>query len=300
MVSIKLSTIILVANIDEESCTTMKIPHTVVVRHHFFHNRAIHRMSRWHGNRGDKKIDSKLKKLADSYGAENLAQGLTNHLTNFALEALNQQLDQSPLPKFIQDELRSVTTEQCKKSLSADTGACQVERNLLFEDYAAVAESSISDEIGETLSGFISSVDTHASIMKPNLRISLSFMLNCLYEKLIFQAAQITVQSDIDDESSNWLVALSGAFASLQTEFLTAVVKNLGTMEECSRFTIHDQTALDLMTESDRNQYQLKYDQSRRRFVVAKSHFKANLRLFTNSTHLLANVFDLFKEPCQY
>jgi hypothetical protein len=280
----------------------MKISHTLVVRHRLFHHQTTHKVSHTRsGNGGGKKIDSKLKKFADRFGAEGLAQGLTNHLGHFVAEALNRQLNQSPLPKFIQDELRTATMDQCAKSFSTNSVACQAECNLLVENYAAlIEEPSISGEICETLADFVSSVNTHANTENSDQQISLSFLLNYLYEKLIFQAAQIAVQSDIDDESSNWLLALVGAFSNLQTEFLSAATKNLSTMEECSRFTVHNQATLDLMTEDDRNQYQFSYSQSRKRFVVAQSHFKANLHLFTTSTFMLTNAFNLFKTPCDW
>jgi hypothetical protein len=276
----------------------MKIPYAPMVRHPLLHHQATHKLSRnWSGNRGGKKIDPKLKKFADRFGAKNLAQGLTNHLSHFATEALNQQLDQSPLPKFLQDELRSVTKEQCSKSLSGDFKACQTECDLLVEDCAALIEQSINDEVCETCVGLTSPANDNASIKNSNQQASLALLLNSIYEMLIFQTAQVVIKSDTDAKLTNWLVALSGTIAGLQTHFVSAAMENLKSMNEHTNFTTYDQTTLDAMKECERSEYQLKYSKSRKRFTLARNHFKANLRLFRLSTHMLTGTFNVLRRP---
>ena len=280
----------------------MKLVHSPRIRYPFIHSwafgKAIHIRPRVRSGRG---ANEKLKKLAIDHGSKNIGFGLINNFTVQAQETLDHHLRNSSLPKFLEDELRVTTREQCSTHYLPDNSAClaacmELVDACMLDDPAELVPLTdlgiAAEEDPVTLKA-----DDLSHLAQMERVLSFSDRFSFLYEKLIFNTIKIALKEETDEKTYNWLCALAGAITRLQIRFITAAMENLKTMKENSGLSIRDQVELDAMSEIDRLDYKTQYSLSRQRFLLANNHYRVNLRMFNLTSQMLTGLFNLFVAP---
>jgi hypothetical protein len=84
----------------------------------------------------------------------------------------------------------------------------------------------------------------------------------------------------------NWLVALAGALAEVQSKFLNAAMENMAIMRENAADSTHSSKDYDKMSDSEKKADQDKKDEARDKFIQAQSEYQANMQMF----NMIANM----------
>jgi hypothetical protein len=286
---------------------TMKLPNVHFHRHlaaHTAHRRVLGRLPRSSRGEGEaKRISTKLKRIADEYGADDLILGVTNSLTLLAHDNLNQQLGRSSLPSFLLDDLRGTLNTQCVVNKPATTKECQIACDAVVKEYVPLAEPEIKQP---SLENNTASIDPCGPPVDPTpsqlVDIGLLWRrtVSRLYENMIYQSIRLNAKSETSEKIVNWLVAISGSIASLQCSFLQAAMDNLQTMQENISQPSMDQETLDAMDDCARKLYFTRRSEQQQRFLSAQSQYRANLYLFRLASNMLTSLFSLFSPPCRY
>ncbi|MCG8487062.1 MAG: hypothetical protein MI756_06300 [Chromatiales bacterium] len=271
------------------------------LHHHPAQRRLINRQqSSLRNDKNMQRISSRLKNIADDYGAEDMAAGFINSFTDRAFESLNQQLCDACLPGFLQDQLRDTTKDSCSISTIAATLDCRRKTDSLCKDFLPLGDQQATSSFKET-----TAVDHQQlpNLLKiDTLKTSWSWQrtLNFIYEKMVFNIMKSGTTQEASKKTINWLAMISGSIAAIQIQFLQAAMDNLNTMKENINFSNKSQEALDTMPRDERDCYIKLRDGRRRKFITAQAHYRANLHLFRQATQMLITLFSLFSKPCRY
>jgi hypothetical protein len=84
----------------------------------------------------------------------------------------------------------------------------------------------------------------------------------------------------------NWLVALAGALASVQNEFLNAAMEDMKIMEDNAAKSTLSKDDLKEMSEAEKIKHQEEKDEKRDEFIQAQSRYQANMQMF----NMIANM----------
>jgi hypothetical protein len=84
----------------------------------------------------------------------------------------------------------------------------------------------------------------------------------------------------------NWLVALAGALATVQNEFLSAAMEDMKIMEDNSAQATHSKEELEGMSDEEKQAHQEEKDAKRDEFIQAQSRYQANMQMF----NMIANM----------
>ncbi|MCG7898649.1 MAG: hypothetical protein JAY85_09355 [Candidatus Thiodiazotropha weberae] len=245
------------------------------------------------------RISYRLQSITDDHGAEDMAAGFIHSFTDHADESLNQQLCDSSLPGFLQDQLRDTVKHNCSISNIPVSLDCRSKTDSLCMEFLPLQNRQTSTSLKETIA-----VENQQSIaiMINTLQNSWSWQrtLNFIYEKLVFSLIGSGDPQEVNEKTINWLVVISGSIAAIQTQFLQAAMDNLNTMQESVSFSNKSQETLDAMTCDERDCYIKLRDSRRRKFITAQTHYRSNLHLFRHATQMLNTLFSLFSKPCRF
>lgn len=257
-------------------------------------------------NKGDKfarRISSKLEDISEEYGTEEMMLGMISGLSQQASKDFNQQMDNSSLPNFMQDELQNTFKDECAMADSKVSVQCQIACNAVFEEHL-----SLEIQEGKLITGLIESghieTDEQTLDLTQNQTVKSDWLLHrttlgFMYEKMIFLGAQVNANQETDKKMFNWLVVMSSSLASLQCEFLQAAMDNLKTMQKNVGSPCKSQEDLDAMSYDDRERYHCQRNDVRKRFISAQSEYRVNLHLFSLTTQMLASLFRISNNTCQ-
>ncbi|MBW9261632.1 MAG: hypothetical protein K1564_08680 [Candidatus Thiodiazotropha sp. (ex. Lucinisca nassula)] len=237
------------------------------------------------------RISNRLHSMTDDYAAEDMAAGFINSFTDHAYESLNQQLRNSTLPGFIQEQLRNTLKDNCSISNIAASPDCCRMMDSLCKEFLPLQNQPTNITLKRS-----------TTLKNNTLQNSWSWQrtLNFIYEKMVFSLISSGTPQEANEKTINWLAVISGSIAAIQIQFLQAAMDNLSTMQENVSFSCKSQEALDAMTGDERDCYIKLQDGCRRKFITAQSHYRANLHLFQLATQMLSTLFSLSSKPCRY
>jgi hypothetical protein len=245
------------------------------------------------------RINSSVQSITDEYGAEDTATGFMESFTEHAFDSLNQQLRDSSLPSFLQDQLCDSMKDSRLNSTPSDTSTvnCRNHTDTMCKEFLPLYDHQTPPVIEKRI---ITDKQPHAPVAKKVnvLQNSWSWQRNLtlVYNKMAYNAVQSSTNSEISEETFNWVLLLAGAMAALQIQFIQAAMDNLKTMRENTGFAMKSQEALDAMSSEDRNSYIELRDGRRRKFITAQSHFRVNIHFFHQTTIMAKNMFGMFSK----
>ncbi|MCG7965510.1 MAG: hypothetical protein JAY63_02860 [Candidatus Thiodiazotropha taylori] len=193
-------------------------------------------------------IGQQLEQLMSQFGQQNVAGGLANCIQQDAANVANQHVDNCGLPKFIQDEMKQFIQDWMKENMQNVPSECQQGCNGVYEQATSGSEQS-----GHT--------DACAN------------------------AAYANAENECEDNregggtEGNWLVALAGALAKVQQQFLNAAMDNMKTMEENGSGAT--QGGNDTQSAEEK-------EKQRNEFLEAQSQYQANMQMFNMVANMTA------------
>ncbi|MEW8272542.1 MAG: hypothetical protein AB2767_11365 [Candidatus Thiodiazotropha taylori] len=262
------------------------------LHHHPQQRRAVSRpQSSLRSDKNMQRIGSRLQSMTDDYGAEDMAAGFINSFTDHAFESLNQQLRDSTLPGFIQEQLHDTAKDNCSISnVTASPDCCRMMESLCKE-FLPLQNQPANVTLKKPTTLEIDTLQNSGSWQRT---------LNFIYEKMVFSLISSGTPQEANEKTISWLAVISGSIAAIQIQFLQAAMDNLNTMQENISFSHKSQEALDAMTCDERDCYIKLRDGCRRKFITAQSNYRANLHLFQLATQMLSTLFSLFSKPCRF
>ncbi|MES9853159.1 MAG: hypothetical protein ABW170_15185 [Candidatus Thiodiazotropha sp. L084R] len=113
------------------------------------------------------------------------------------------------------------------------------------------------------------------------------------YRDSINDAATCNAENEAEESKEgkstkgNWLVALAGALAEVQSEFLTSAMKNMETMRENSSKATQGTPPKNESPEA-KEKRQKADESARNEFLMAQSHYQANMQMFNMVANMTA------------
>ncbi|MCG7982134.1 MAG: hypothetical protein JAY90_05195 [Candidatus Thiodiazotropha lotti] len=246
------------------------------------------------------RISNRLQSITDDYGAEELAAGFINSFTDHAYESLNQQLRDSFLPGFLQDQLRNTIKDNCMISDIPASLACRSKTDTLCKEFLPLQNTQTTTTLKAPAAVENQQQPSAAKIHILQNSWSWQRTLIFIYEKMVFSLISSGSPREANEKTISWLAALAGSIAAIQIQFLQTAMDNLNTMQENVSFSCMSQQALDAMPRDERDCYIKLRDDRRRKFITAQTHYRANLQLFRQATQMVNTLFSLFSKPCRY
>ncbi|MEJ2618861.1 MAG: hypothetical protein P8163_01095 [Candidatus Thiodiazotropha sp.] len=252
--------------------------------------------------KSSQRISNRVKSIADDYGDEDMAAGFLKSFTDHAFDSLDQQLRDSSLPNFLQDQLRNTLKDNCTCDVSKLTATvrCRNKTDALCKEFLPLRGHRAPANIEKRVS--IDNPQQPAEVKIAPLQKSWTWQrsLNIIYDRMVRNMVNNTMNSDINKKSFSWLKLLSNSLAALQVQFLQAAMDNLNTMLENTSFSHKSQQALDAMSQEDRESYIQLRNGQRRKFITAQSHYRANLLMFRQTTQMASMLFSMFSNNCRF
>jgi hypothetical protein len=252
-------------------------------------------------NTSTRRISGKLKELSDENGVDELIAGLNNSLSRHAFNSFEQQLNDSSLPSFLRDELKTTVDSQFGVLKKTSSIECQNQCDMvvgeilppnIWENHNIVPEVETTPQ----------DINQNTPDKKPSCKSIVSGWsrkqcLSYIYDNIVMNCLQTNSIEEVSKKTTNWLSIMANSMAGLQVDFLQEAMNNLKTMQENINEPHKSQETLDAMSDDDRITYINLRSVKRRRFISAQSSYQANMRLFSMTCRMMTALFSLFSRP---
>ncbi|MCG7911429.1 MAG: hypothetical protein JAY82_16830 [Candidatus Thiodiazotropha taylori] len=209
-------------------------------------------------------IGQMLQQMMSQFGPENVAGGLSNCINQNAANVANQHVDNCGLPQFIKDEMKGFISDWLSNNTQSIPSDCQ---NACDSVYDQVTNGQCQGSSTQA-----SSADSYKEAQNNAMRCN---------------AEEEAEESKEGKGTSNWLVALAGALAEVQAEFLTSAMKNMETMRENSQKATQGKPPENESPEQ-KEARQKDEEAARNEFLMAQSQYQANMQMFNMVANMTA------------
>jgi hypothetical protein len=236
-------------------------------------------------------IGQMMNQLMGQFGMDNVAGGLSNCINQNAANIANQHVNNCGLPQFIQDAMREFIGNWLNENMQNIPSDCQHSCNHIY-DFISNDNCSRDYVIRPGNEDMVLGGSTNSNESNNCSRSEASGTSSAdSYRKSQNDAAFCNAENEAEDSKEgksskgNWLVALAGALAEVQGEFLTAAMKNMDTMRENSKKATQG-TPPKNESAAAKETRQKAEESARNEFLMAQSHYQANMQMF----NMVANM----------
>ncbi|MEW8223880.1 MAG: hypothetical protein AB2729_16195 [Candidatus Thiodiazotropha taylori] len=215
-------------------------------------------------------IGQMLDQMIGQFGQGNVANGLSNCINQHAANVANQHVDNCGLPQFIKDEMKEFIGNWLNDNMQNVPSDCQNACNNVY-DIGTNNQSQEGNSCTRSEGNGTSSTQDSRDIAQ---------------DAIMTGACESEEGKEGKSTKGNWLVALAGALATVQNEFLSAAMEDMKIMENNASQATHSKEELEGMSDSEKQAHQDEKDAKRDEFIQAQSRYQANMQMF----NMIANM----------